>query len=443
MGLFDLFGGGDDESNGGLLGDPSRPQMTREQLLPLLMLSMGQGITNANQPGASFGQAVIGGGSNGLTSGMSQVMQLQAYQQRMKDAAADRAWKNDQRQAIRGQTAAQATLQGGYDPLSKINWNGPRATTPDTPPNERMALLARAYPDQFARQSLEAEFPTPGESERLVTRLSKMPQDDPMRAPLESRLAALNTEGGFRYENGKAIPVPGGPADPDYIARRYAAVYENRPEKTTQFERSIANLPQDQQDALRAQYAQRYARGRSTAAPVMRTIYGPNGQPQKVQWDEDMGEWANVGGSKAPAGRGGAPTPAQERINAEIDRARAQIGAMPRSELDLKTSPYDRLGMPNQQYDRFLTGTAKRALSRKTGEDPDYEPFANRFHGLNLPDDTGDSPQPGGGGPDAGGDTAPVLFTPGMKPQHGQIYTNESGKRARWDAMKNKFVEVP
>lgn len=443
-GLLDLFGGPDEE-DGGLLG--ADQPFIRKNMLPLLMINAGHGIMNANQPGASFGQAVMGGGMNGATSGLSQIMQLQAYQQRMKDAAADRAWKNDQRQALRGQMSAQATLQGGYDPTSMINWNGPRAATPGMQPNERMALMARAYPDHFARQSLEAEFPTPGETERLVTRLAKMPQDDPARPQLEARLAALNTEGGFRYGPGGAMtPVPGGPADPKYLAARSEAIYGSRPTRLTAFERALQDKSPEERQELMDAWTRRQAQGTRGSAPIMTTIYDPaTGRRQRHQWDDAAGEWVPVGGVAAPSDRAsGTLTIPQQRTNREIDQAWKEFQGMNLSpeEIRNRTSRLDpRTGLANPEYDITLADVIRRARQRKYGDDdPTYEERRSRFSGLPLDDEGGAAPE---AGPSAPGDkSGAVAFTPGTTPTHGQVYTLPNGQRAKWDSMKKKFVGV-
>lgn len=404
MGLFDMFG--PEPPSGGLL-DSEPAMLPRDKMLPLILMGMGQGIIGANQPGASFGQAVMGGGMSGASNGINQVMQLQAYQQKLRDAAADRAWKNDQRQAARGQMSAQATLQGGYDPLSKIDWNGPRGSTPDTPPNERMALLARAYPEHFARQSLEAEFPTPSETEKLATRLAKMPQDDPMRPFIESRLGALGSESGFRFGPDGATPIPGGPADPDYLNRRYAAMYGNR---TTEFERMLADLPEDEQAALREARRKKLASGGRGAGDI---------------------------------------TEPQARINAEIDQARSELASKGYTEEQIRkfTSRIDpRTGMDNPEYKIMLSPTLRRAMQKKYGEDSEFESFRNKYSGL-MPDlPPGEGPEgvvdvPMSGDPSSP-DKTPAQYAPGMTPKHGQVYTLPNGAAAKWDDLKKKFIVV-
>lgn len=78
-------------------------------------------------------------------------------------------------------------------------------------------------------------------------------------------------------------------------------------------------------------------------------------------------------------------TTPQQRTNASIEAARTAIGGMSREELQKKTAKFTTTGRENPSYDPRLDGMWKQATSRKYGDDPHHDAFAQQSAQDNQP----------------------------------------------------------
>lgn len=172
--------------------------------------------------------------------------------------------------------------------------------------------------------------------------------------------------------------------------------------------------------------------------------------PQQPQQPSEFHAWREA--VKAETGRyptskqiadwrrsqSGGITLTQESSNAEIDAARRYLidNNLTMDEVLRRTQETSSIGRDNPDYDPYLAKTFNLAMSRKTGEDPDFESFQGRYRG--------------------GGAQTPQASTPGTSmalPRNpaGQIdaaqlnttdiYDDGVGGKWRWTG--SDFVSVP
>ena len=79
----------------------------------------------------------------------------------------------------------------------------------------------------------------------------------------------------------------------------------------------------------------------------------------------------------------GDTTPSQQAANAEIDAARQYLlgNNFSMEEIQRRTKETTSTGRDNDDFDPYLASTFRLALSRKIGDDPDFETFQRKYRG--------------------------------------------------------------
>jgi hypothetical protein len=170
------------------------------------------------------------------------------------------------------------------------------------------------------------------------------------------------------------------------------------------------------------------------------------------QYDEASGQWVpleGMGGPRFSPRYRGELTPAQVRDNTAIQVARTQLESMglttPEAIREAQ-SEYLPTGRPNPKFNRGVAGLVKRAATRMTGEDPDYESFIASVYGGGSRSQIGAQPaaQPGAA-PSRPAIAMPTMPSGGVdasKLRHGETYELPDGRRVRWDSMRRGFEVV-
>jgi hypothetical protein len=199
-----------------------------------------------------------------------------------------------------------------------------------------------------------------------------------------------------------------------------------------------------------------------TSAPPPET-----GRLQKVQFDEETGEWEPIGGPRSPTGRERGLTLAQESLNEERDVMRDEVrsvldelppGVSLMDEAVRRSKKESATGRENPDYDGGeLLKSVRAARRRKYGDDPEHEKFVASLNEKRRPPEQAGAGQPqpaaqspagdqGGGFTDwvrrqfTGSETAPKPM-PASKDQleDGALYETPRG-RAKWSARDGLFM---
>lgn len=127
----------------------------KQMALAIGLLNFGHGIQQANQPGAGF----MGALSGGLQSGGNAFMQYPQMlrQQQMEKMKMDLMQNQIEQQ--KSSQKAKSTLFGGIDPSNGINWETGRQGMAD---QEKVGLLAQAYPEEYGQSVMRSLFPRQG-----------------------------------------------------------------------------------------------------------------------------------------------------------------------------------------------------------------------------------------------------------------------------------------
>ncbi len=169
--------------------------------------------------------------------------------------------------------------------------------------------------------------------------------------------------------------------------------------------------PEKKFDIYRQMWEQQ---GKPTDAPPVKDFY-EGGMVVQKQWDPQSRQWTKVGsgprwqpqqsGADAAAwetvdlpGVGkvqrntrtgkyeafpnsGGATPSQQASNAEIDAARAYLikSSFSMADIVARTQETTSTGRDNPDFDPYLTKAFNLAMSRKVGDDPDFEAFQRRY----------------------------------------------------------------
>jgi hypothetical protein len=151
--------------------------------------------------------------------------------------------------------------------------------------------------------------------------------------------------------------------------------------------------------------------------PTVRDFY-EGGRIEQRQWDPSSGKWTTIGSGPrwqppqgaADAGAwevidlpgvgkvqrnkrsgkveglpesGNGLTPTQQANNAEIDAARNYLksSGLTMDDIAKRTEPLGANGLENPNYDPYIMTTLRLAMSRKVGDDPDFDGIQQQFRG--------------------------------------------------------------
>lgn len=179
------------------------------------------------------------------------------------------------------------------------------------------------------------------------------------------------------------IPGPDGnptEAPPGFLVSSAYNPTSQQNADTSQFRATTSARQGDQRLGIAGRNADANQARASAYKPLTRTIFDEaTGQPRVVQWDKDGKSWVPVGGVKSAHASGGITT-AQQRVNAEVDAARQELNGMSRDDVLRQAQQLDPRGLPNPEYNPYTASLVRRATSRKTGDDPEFEGVYHSFY---------------------------------------------------------------
>lgn len=209
------------------LNDPNARQQALYQGLLMAGPALLAAASPSTQPGglgrgfAAFGQNLGQGyrtGVNDARTGAMADIQMQMLKEKM--AEQERARKA--MESLYPQAQTPQTSQANFDaPPSAVTGQPAEAPSLMSGSKGIMPRILQGLPAQEALKLLATSELKPPDTEigKLIGARDALSQNDPRRGLFDTAINKLMTGEGFRYGPSGMTPVPGGPADPGYLAQ--------------------------------------------------------------------------------------------------------------------------------------------------------------------------------------------------------------------------------